>query len=90
MAEIKWMLYPVCNNKTLLKIREDTILEKFPLPADTSVEVENLEVFQEKLKDLSIIFPVTQIGGNWVSEFGDSEGNHIELTAPVSLRQTGI
>lgn len=31
MAEIKWILCPVCNNKTRLKIREDTVLENFPL-----------------------------------------------------------
>lgn len=31
MAEIKWILCPVCRNKTRLKVREDTILENFPL-----------------------------------------------------------
>ena len=31
MAEIRWILCPVCNNKTRLKIREDTILKNFPL-----------------------------------------------------------
>ena len=31
MVKIKWILCPVCNNKTRLKIREDTILENFPL-----------------------------------------------------------
>lgn len=31
MAEIRWILCPVCKNKTRLKIREDTILENFPL-----------------------------------------------------------
>lgn len=31
MAEIKWILCPVCNSKTRLKIRKDTILENFPL-----------------------------------------------------------
>lgn len=31
MVKIKWILCPVCNNKTRLKIREDTVLEKFPL-----------------------------------------------------------
>lgn len=25
---------------------------------------------------------ITQIGGNWVAEFEDSEGNHIEITTP--------
>lgn len=31
MKQEKWLLYPVCGNKTRLKLREDTILEKFPL-----------------------------------------------------------
>lgn len=48
-----------------------------------SIEVENLEILQQKLKGLKTVFPVTQIGLNWVSEFEDSEGNHIEMTAPV-------
>lgn len=48
-----------------------------------SVEVESLAVLRRKLEDLPIVFPITQIGPNWVAEFADSEGNHIELTAPV-------
>lgn len=31
MEENKWILCPVCQNKTRIKIREDTILENFPL-----------------------------------------------------------
>ena len=27
----KWALCPVCGNKTRIKLREDTILENFPL-----------------------------------------------------------
>ena len=27
----KWLLCPVCQSKTRLKLREDTILENFPL-----------------------------------------------------------
>jgi len=27
----KWVLCPVCNSKTRLKVREDTVLENFPL-----------------------------------------------------------
>ena len=26
-----WLLCPVCNNKTRIKLREDTVLENFPL-----------------------------------------------------------
>ena len=29
--EYKWLLCPVCGKKTRLQIREDTILENFPL-----------------------------------------------------------
>lgn len=31
MQKDKWILCPVCENKTRLKIREDTRLENFPL-----------------------------------------------------------
>lgn len=31
MQKDKWILCPVCKNKTRLKIREDTRLENFPL-----------------------------------------------------------
>ncbi|EEN6970017.1 conjugal transfer protein, partial [Salmonella enterica subsp. enterica serovar Newport] len=30
MINYKWILCPVCGNKTRLKIREDTELKKFP------------------------------------------------------------
>ncbi len=31
MNQEKWLICPVCGSKTRLKLREDTILEKFPL-----------------------------------------------------------
>jgi len=31
MKQEKRLLCPVCGNKTRLKLREDTVLEKFPL-----------------------------------------------------------
>lgn len=31
MEKNKWILCPVCNNKTRLKLHENTILENFPL-----------------------------------------------------------
>jgi len=31
MVKTEWILCPVCSNKTRLRIREDTILENFPL-----------------------------------------------------------
>lgn len=48
-----------------------------------SVSVENIDIFNKKLEDLKIVFPATKIANNWVAEFEDSEGNHIELTTPI-------
>jgi Zn-finger nucleic acid-binding protein len=31
MGKNKWILCPVCDNKTRLKVREDTELKNFPL-----------------------------------------------------------
>jgi Zn finger protein HypA/HybF involved in hydrogenase expression len=31
MEKEKWILCPACNNKTRVKLREDTVLENFPL-----------------------------------------------------------
>ena len=31
MIEIKWIYCPICQSKTRLKMRRDTILENFPL-----------------------------------------------------------
>lgn len=31
MKAEKWLLCPVCRNKTRLKLREDTVLDNFPL-----------------------------------------------------------
>ena len=49
-----------------------------------SISVENIGVLKSKITNLEISFPVTKIGDNWVAEFIDSEGNHIELTAPIA------
>ena len=48
-----------------------------------SIDVPDLSALQKKLEGKKVVFPITRIGGNWVSEFEDSEGNHIELTAPT-------
>ena len=48
-----------------------------------SIEMENLGILNFKIKDLEKCFPLTAIGNNWVVEIVDSEGNHIELTAPI-------
>ena len=31
MGKTEWIICPICKNKTRLKIREDTVLENFPL-----------------------------------------------------------
>ena len=31
MVESKWILCPICQNKTRIKIRGDTMLQNFPL-----------------------------------------------------------
>jgi len=49
-----------------------------------SVDVESPEILRRKLDGLQIVFPVTRIGMHWVAEFADSEGNHIEITAPAA------
>ena len=45
-----------------------------------SISVENLDILNAKIKGKEICFPLTKIGKNWVVEFVDSEGNHIEMT----------
>lgn len=48
-----------------------------------SVSVDSLEALKVKIRNLELCFPLTRIKDNWVVEFVDSEGNHVELTAPV-------
>ena len=31
MNMMEWVICPICQNKTLLKIREDTLMKNFPL-----------------------------------------------------------
>ena len=47
-----------------------------------SVSVNNKSILESKLNKLNVVFPLAKIGRNWVAEFEDSEGNHIEITAP--------
>ena len=62
------------------KMNEEHIFGSNCLP---SIDVENLDVLKNKIKNLKLCFPLTKINNNWVVEFIDSEGNHIELTAPI-------
>ena len=45
-----------------------------------SIEVDSIETLKRKIEKLEICFPLTKIDNNYVVEFIDSEGNHIELT----------
>lgn len=62
------------------KVNEPHVFGSNCLP---SLGVDSIDVLKRKLSELKIVFPLTQIGPNWVAEFEDSEGNHIEITAPA-------
>lgn len=56
MELTQWILCPVCNNKTRLKIRKDTIIKNFPLycpkcKTETLISVLQLNTFIEKEPD---------------------------------------
>ena len=49
MQEENWVLCPVCGSKTRIKVREDTILERFPLycpkcKQETLIALKNLDI----------------------------------------------
>ena len=48
-----------------------------------SLDVSSVDILKKKLENLDVVFPLTKIGQNYVAEFKDSEGNHIEITAPI-------
>lgn len=50
-----------------------------------SFSFERKEELEQKIADKEICFPMTKIKKNWVVEIADSEGNHIELTAPDTI-----
>lgn len=78
--EINGFRYGLFNYK---KMNEKHTFGNNCLP---SIEVTNLKKFLEKLKRLKsrIVFPITEIGSNYVLEFVDSEGNNIEATSPIN------
>ena len=56
MKKTEWLLCPVCGNKTRTKIREDTIIEKYPLycpkcKRETLINVKSLDVIVIKEPD---------------------------------------
>ena len=49
--KIEWILCPFCGSKTRLKIRDDTVLENFPLycpkcKRETKVSLLNMKLYQ--------------------------------------------
>ena len=48
-----------------------------------SLHFDSLENMKKKLEGKEICFPLTEIGKNWVAEFVDSEGNHIEVYTAI-------
>lgn len=56
MDRTDWILCPVCTSKTRIKIREDTILENFPLfcpkcKQETIIAVQKLNISVSKVPD---------------------------------------
>ena len=56
---IKWLLCPVCGNKTRLKIRGDTVLENFPLfypkcKQETLINVKELNILEGRKKNAKV------------------------------------
>ena len=56
MKTEKWLLCPGCGNKTRVKLREDTILENFPLycpkcKQEILIRVQNMNTFIIKEPD---------------------------------------
>lgn len=62
------------------KTKERHVFGSSCLPSICTDNIENLKI---KISGKKLCFPLTQIGKNWVAEFVDSEGNHIEITAPI-------
>ena len=48
-----------------------------------SFHFDSLEKLRAKICNKEICFELTRIKQNWVVEIVDSEGNHIEVTAPI-------
>ena len=49
IKKVKWLLCPICANKTRLKVRDDTVLANFPLfcpkcKQETLIELKELNM----------------------------------------------
>nr|WP_194283503.1 cysteine-rich KTR domain-containing protein [Streptococcus agalactiae] len=56
MINYKWILCPICGNKTRLRIRVDTILKNFPLYCpkcknETLINVQKMNIITNKEPD---------------------------------------
>lgn len=52
MKQVEWRLYPMCHNKTRIKVREDTELKNFLLYCP---KCKNEIVINLKMKHISVI-----------------------------------
>ncbi len=52
MKETQWILCPICNNKTRIKVREDTELKNFPLYCPKCKKESLIEVKKLKIKEI--------------------------------------
>lgn len=49
LSKLEWIKCPICENKTRLKMRNDTVLKNFPLycpkcKKESLIEVKNMEI----------------------------------------------
>ena len=49
MLDVQWVVCPICNNKTRVKVRSDTVLENFPLfcpkcKQETLIDVKRMNI----------------------------------------------
>ena len=54
--ETQWIIYPICKNKTRLKLRKDTVLKNYPLfcpkcKQESLIDAEAMKVFVVKEPD---------------------------------------
>lgn len=52
MKESQWILCPICNNKTRIKVREDTELKNFPLYCPKCKKESLIEVKKLQIKEI--------------------------------------
>lgn len=52
MKESQWILCPICNNKTRIKVREDTELKNFPLYCPKCKKESLIEVKKLRIKEI--------------------------------------